>query len=216
MRARLVECALLVFAEKGVGASVIQDVIAAADVAQGTFYNHFRTNEELLVAVSQELNNELMRLIESEVGAYDDPARRIASGLRLYLHTARQYPLLARFVCQVGLLVAGPNNLIYEYLPPHIAAGQESGKFQLLAVEVALDLIAGTMLAAVQRLATDEPGENYPEQVVTAILRGLGLSSAQANRLVALPLAPLAPLPGSLMERGHARMSGVGSEDVRR
>ena len=110
---------------------------------------------------------------------------------------SRIYPLLARFVCQAGLLVAGPNTLIYEYLPPHIAAGQVSGTFQSMPVEVALDLIAGTMLAAVRRLATGEPGRNYPEQVVTAILRGLGLGSARATRLVGLPLVPLAPLPGS-------------------
>ena len=48
MHRKLVESALLVFAEKGVDASVIEDVIAAADVSRGTFYNYFRTNGELL------------------------------------------------------------------------------------------------------------------------------------------------------------------------
>ena len=50
MRRKLVESALLVFAEKGVDASVIEDVIAAAGVSRGTFYNYFCTNGELLAA----------------------------------------------------------------------------------------------------------------------------------------------------------------------
>ena len=64
MRRKLVESALLVFAEKGVDASVIEDVIAAARVSRGTFYNYFRTNAELLVAAIEELGNEVVDLIE--------------------------------------------------------------------------------------------------------------------------------------------------------
>lgn len=215
MRRRLVECAMLVFAEKGVGASVIQDVIAAAKVSQGTFYNYFRTNEELLVAISEELNNELLRMIESEVGGYEDPAKRIACGLRLYLHTTRVYPLVARFVANAGLHAVGPHTLIYEYLPPHIEAGISAGRFQAIPINVALDLIAGTALAAVVRIAAAEYEPNYAEQVVATILRGLGVSAAQSGKLVALPLTPMKPPPSSLLERGNAlfRSHDSGSVD---
>lgn len=212
MRQRLVESALLVFAERGVGASVIQDVIATAKVSQGTFYNYFRTNDELLFAVSEELNNELLRLIESEVGGYEDPAKRIACGLRLYLHTVRKYPLIAKFVCQAGLHAAGPNNLVYELLPPHIAQGQAAGRFLPFGTETALDVIAGTSLAAVLRISSGEARSDYPENVVAAILRGLGMSDAQSRKLVALPLTPIDVASDSLLERGHARyMAGSAS-----
>ena len=60
MRRKLVESALFVFAEKGVDASVIEDVIAAAGVSRGTFYNYFRTNAELLAAAINELGNEVV------------------------------------------------------------------------------------------------------------------------------------------------------------
>lgn len=203
MRQRLVECAMLVFAEKGIGASVIQDVISAANVSQGTFYNYFRTNDELLVAISEELNNELLRMIESEVGGYEDPAKRIACGLRLYLHTTRVYPLVARFVASAGLRAVGPNTLIYEYLPPHIEAGIAAGRFQAIPVNVALDLIAGTALAAVVRIAAGDCGQHYTEQVVATILRGLGVSAAQSARLIGLPMKPMKPPATSLLERGN-------------
>ena len=76
-------------------------------MSQGTFYKYFRTNEDLLAAVTQELNDELLRLIEAEVHGYEDPALRIACGVRMFLHAARAYPLLARFICAAGLHSAG-------------------------------------------------------------------------------------------------------------
>lgn len=203
MRARLLESALRVFTENGVGASAIQQVIAAAKVSQGTFYHYFRTNEELLAAVSESLNNELMRVIEAEVGSYKDPAERIACGLRMYLYTTRAYPLFARFVCAAGLHQAGPNNLIYELLPPHISDGLNAGRFHDLTIEMGLDLMAGTLLAAVARLSTGEVPDDYPEGIVVLILRGLGMGTTAAKELVGLPLAPIRLAPDSLLERSN-------------
>src|SRR5271166_1345041 len=88
MHRKLVESALLVFAEKGVDASAIEDVIAAADVSRGTFYNYFRTNGELLAAAIQELGNELVEHIEERVASIPSPAARLFSGLRLYMDAA--------------------------------------------------------------------------------------------------------------------------------
>src|SRR3974390_886344 len=107
MRRTLVEAALLVCAEKGVYVSVIDDVITAAGVSRGTFYNYFRTNAELLVAAIEELGNEVVQLIEARVQALPSPAARLIGGLRLYLDTARRFPLLARFIARVGAQSVG-------------------------------------------------------------------------------------------------------------
>src|SRR5271165_6765365 len=74
MRKRLIESAMIVFAENGTGATMIPDVIAAAGVSQGSFYNYFRTNDDLLTAISEELSNEMLHLVEDSVGVIDDPA----------------------------------------------------------------------------------------------------------------------------------------------
>lgn len=206
MRARLVECALVVFAEKGVGANVIQDVIATAEVSQGTFYNYFRTNEELLAAVAQELSNELLESIEGSVNRYEDPAARIAHGVRLYLHRARDFPLFARFVTSAAFHLASPSSLIYDYLPPHLEAGFASGRFLEMPVEVAVDLVSGFALAAIVRLASGEAGDDYPEQVVSTLLRALGLDGQQARDIAFAPLQAL-PVPRiSLISRATARL----------
>ncbi len=126
---KLVESALLVFAEKGVDASAIEDVIAAADVSRGTFYNYFRTNGELLAAVTQELGNELVEHIEERVASIPSPAARLFSELRLYMDAAQRFPLFARFGARIGAQAIGPENLVNAYIPVHIAEAVERGEF---------------------------------------------------------------------------------------
>lgn len=209
MRQRLVDSAMLVFAEKGVDASLIDDVIAAAQVSRGSFYNHFKTNAELLGAVGEALGNETMRAIEITVEKIPDPAVRIATGLRLYLETARGFPHFARFIASAGLNAASPNNLVYEFLPPHISAAIEGGRFEAMSIEAAIDLIAGTMLVAVFRVAGGQCDPTYFEEVVASILRGLGMSRSAAAKMAALPVTLQALPADSLLMRTHGRGSAA-------
>jgi len=205
MRRKLVESALLVFAEKGVDASVIEDVIAAAGVSRGTFYNYFRTNGELLVAAIEELGNEVVDLIESRVKARPSPAERLFVGLRLYLDAARRFPLFARFIARVGPQAIGPDNLVYKYIPIHIAAGIRAEEFVDAPVGVALDMIVGAGLVAVTRISARRADDAYLHAMLLALARSLGLDGARAEALLSQPLAPLALDADLLLMRSHAR-----------
>ncbi|HEX7732226.1 MAG TPA: TetR/AcrR family transcriptional regulator [Rhodanobacter sp.] len=48
-RARIVECARMLFNRKGFTAVSIDEIMAGAGLTRGGFYNHFRTKEELFV-----------------------------------------------------------------------------------------------------------------------------------------------------------------------
>ena len=73
MRARLIEAALLVVAAKGLDAAMIDDVAATAGVSRGSFYNHFFTLQELLLAANRELADELVGFVLAEVADLQDP-----------------------------------------------------------------------------------------------------------------------------------------------
>src|SRR5947207_6365631 len=85
-RLRLLQSALAVFASKGLDATVIDDVIAAAEVSRGTFYNHFNTTAELLLALAVELSDEALAFIDPAVLAQSDPVKRFSMGTGLYMH----------------------------------------------------------------------------------------------------------------------------------
>jgi AcrR family transcriptional regulator len=205
MRRKLVESAVLIFAEKGVDAAVIDDVIVAAGVSRGTFYNYFRTNAELLEAANEELMNEILALIEARVGEAASPAARLCLGLRLYLDVARRFPLFARFLTRVGLSGLGPGNKLFAYVPVHIAAAMKAGQFRDIPMQVALDLIAGTMITAVARIARGDAGDRYLSEMLTTILRALGLPEPISAPMVAQQLKPLALDPDTLCVRSHVK-----------
>lgn len=201
MRQRLVEAAMLVLAEKGGGAGAIDEVAAVAHVSRGTFYNYFRTSDELVAAIGEQLSNELVQRIESRVAAVTDPVERISQGLRLYLDTARTYTHFARFLCMTGLGGISRDNLILEYVPRHLAEAMESARLPQMAIDVAMDLIAGSAMAAVFRLAYDAPPVSHVDALVGRTLAGLGVPLAEALALASTPLQPLVMGEDSLLVR---------------
>lgn len=206
MRQRLVETAMLVFADKGVGASVIPEVVAAAGVSQGSFYNYFRSNEELLAAVSDELSGEMVQLIEAAVGDIEDAALRVATGMRCYLHFARAHRLLARFLAAAGLRLLAQQSAALRYLPADLEEGQRRGLFDSSPLPIVLDLIAGAGLVAIDRIARGRVPRDYPDNIVGAILRALGMERAAIAPLLAAPLPKLKPAADSLLARAQARL----------
>jgi AcrR family transcriptional regulator len=205
MRKRLIESAMVVFAEKGVGASVIPEVKAEAGVSQGSFYNYFRTNEDLLAAVGDELGGEMVQLIESVVGDIADPALRVATGMRCYLHLARSHRLLARFLAGAGLRLLDQQNASFRFLPADLEEGQKRGTFADVPLNIVLDMIAGTGLVAIDHMARGRTPKDYPDKIVAAILRSLGVTVDDAMRLTAAPLPKLSPASDSLLARAQAR-----------
>ncbi|MGO4465361.1 TetR/AcrR family transcriptional regulator [Pseudoduganella sp. RAF53_2] len=212
MRARLIETAMIVFAEKGVGASIIPDVVSLAEVSQGSFYNYFRTNEDLLLAISDELSGEMVGLIEAAVSDIEDPALRVATGMRCYLHLARKHNLLARFLAAGGLRVLAAQNKAFRYLPEDIEEGQKRGDLANVPLEIVLDLIGGAGLVAIDRMARGRTAKDYPEKIVAAIMRTMGLSVAEAERVTGASLPKLAPAPDSLLARAQARATAQTPE----
>lgn len=201
MRLRLIEAALAVFDEKGLDAAVIEDVISAAGVARGTFYNYFQTIEELLAALSTELGNDVMRSVERAVEDYTDPALRLASGLRLYLRTVLLYPSVSRFFWRAGLNAIGPSHLAFEYLPRHVEDGIDAGVFKVADASTAIDIIAGITLTSIQAASTRPVARDYPEQMVGHILLSLGVSKPVISRLLARELPEIALGPDSMLAR---------------
>ncbi|MDK3020160.1 TetR/AcrR family transcriptional regulator [Pseudodonghicola flavimaris] len=209
MRRRLLESAMLVFAEKGVDATVIDDVISTAGVSRGTFYKYFSSNRDLMVAASEELVNELLTFVLEQLEGICDPAERVALGLRLYIETALAFPLFARFASTAGMEVAGPSSVLREYLPVHVNDGIAQGRFADLPPQVALDLISGGVLFCIARSTETQLDSQRTRHVVAALLRALGVSLEEAWELADRDVAPMALPEDSLLCRSHQRLRGT-------
>lgn len=212
MRTRLIEAAMLVFARRGVEGGVIDEVIATAEVSRGSFYNHFRTHDELLGAVAQEVGNQLLEIVDPVIRTIADPAARVACGVRLTLAVAQAHPHLAAFLARVGPPALGAQSLATEVLPRDIRAGIESGRFTPMDPRLAFDLITGPVLAGFHTLLSTRVPAHYPREMAAAVLQALGVAKATARRLAELPLPDLALAPDSLLVRAEARAARLALE----
>lgn len=202
MRMRLIEAAMGVFSAQGADGTVIEDLIRAAQVSRGTFYNYFRTTEEVMAAVMQIVGNELLSLVDAAIADRADPAERLACGVRMVLQTARSFPHAGRFMSRVGLVKSPGQMPALGNLMRDLIGAMESGRIQLADPMLGLDLVVGTTSAALQTLSLRQDlAADYPQQITLHILLGLGMSRQEARRLIDQPIAPVQLPQDSLLVR---------------
>ena len=180
-RTKLLKGALHVFAQHGMEAKVIELVIRKAGVSRGTFYNYFRTNEELFIEVAREVSNEIIRTVDPLVQQQEDPAAALACGLVSVLKLARAYPLFSQFVARGGPIAISAGNLATEAVPREIRAGIASGLFTVTDEKLAFDLILGPVIMAFHTVLNETVSENYTRQFARAVLQSLGVDASSAQ-----------------------------------
>lgn len=181
-RARLLKGALHVFSQFGAEAKIIDMVIKNAGVSRGTFYNYFRTNEELFIEVAKEVSNEIIRTVDPVVLQQKDPAARMACGVISVIRLAKRVPILAQFVVKGGPIAMNTGKLTTTAVPRDIRAGITDGIFTLTDENLAFDLVIGPIIMAFHRIVQGEVSEHYPSELAQSVLQSLGVSRKLAKR----------------------------------
>lgn len=179
--ARILESALAVFAEKGPDAPRIDDFIRAAGIARGTFYNYYRSTEELLEATSHVLEDALIESINIELERLENPLERLATGIRLWLRKAQEDAVWCRFTVRVRRRAMG----VERELGNDLRNAMRAGQIRTVDAQVARDLVVGTILEAMNRMINDTVPATYAQNVTQSILLGLGADRRRAKTLAA-------------------------------
>ena len=143
--------------------------------------------------------------VDPLLGTQEDPAARVACGVRLTLLVARAHSHLAAFLGPVGAPALGFRSLAIHYVPRDIADGVASGRFSPMHPRLAFDLVTGPVLAAFHTLLRETVPESYPQEMAQAILQSLGMVKASARKAAQSALPPLVLPQESLLVRAEAR-----------
>jgi AcrR family transcriptional regulator len=190
-RAHLVDAALRVFARKGAGAAAIHEIAAEAGFANGTFYNYFRTREELLAAASVRLAERFGDRVAASYAAVADPAERVAIGCRRFVLEALREPVWGQALLRVWASTPLLGASVAKAVLADLRAGRRRGRFTIPAEPAALDLVQGAVLAGVRSVVEGRAGEPHAVAIATLVLRGLGIDSDEAAEIANRPLPPL-------------------------
>jgi len=181
-----------VFASQGVGATTIQDITEAADVAKGSFYNHFDSKDSILRAVVEDTLGELAEALDLLTEPMrDDPARVIAASLRHTLRACVDDPTLGWFTLRAGNLIAVGDVALGAYGRRDIQRGVESGRFRCDDVEIVFTMVGGGAEALLRRRLDGELPAEAEVTYTAYALRLLGIPDDEASAFAGEELAAI-------------------------
>jgi AcrR family transcriptional regulator len=183
MRLRLLTTALRIGAEKGPAALTIDDVILGAEVSRGSFYKYFPSTDALLRELATQIANELICMAEPLVLSFDDPAERVASGIRLVARSAIDYPAVAAFLVRMGWPDVRAPDVLLDFVQRDVSAGIRQRRFANMPITLALNIVSGSVLGAAQCMMYADCESDFAEQTAAAALRALGLERDEAKKL---------------------------------
>jgi AcrR family transcriptional regulator len=190
-RTLLLDAALRVFARKGAGAAAIHEIASEAGVANGTFYNYFRTREELLEAASLRLIERFDHDIMVSAARVADPAERLAIGARRFLSQALRDPTWGAAVLRISVGSPTLHGYTAAGLLADLRAGRRRGRLRYDGEAAAIDLVQGAVLAGMRTILEERAGAEHPSAVSALVLRALGIPAAEADEIAHRPLPPL-------------------------
>lgn len=183
MRLRLLSTAVQVGAAKGPAAITIDDVIAGAEVSRGSFYKYFPSTDALVREVATQIANDLIRMAEPVVLSLDDPAERVACGIRLVARTAISQPVVAGFLVRLGWPDVRGSDMLLDYLRRDLKRGIRQRRFARMPIELALNIVAGAVIGAAHCMLHPDCERDFAEQSAAAALRALGVAADEARSI---------------------------------
>ncbi len=184
-RRLLLEAGRELMAERGT-AITASDVVAAAEVSNGTFYNHFVDLDEFVQEVARRTFHAIAEVAAVET-AGADPAWRFAVASTRILDAAVQDPTWGRLLLQLARSDLSRRAEL-ERLRADLRAGRRAGRFVYGDDRITVDVVSGTIIATIGRLVRDDVGRRHIVDVVSRLLTVLGLPDDEARSVASAAL----------------------------
>lgn len=179
-RLEILHAATRVLARKGLHATKITDIAAAADVGVGTFYLHFDTKEALFAAVVEETVARLKATVDEARTSVSDPVERVVVSNRALCRFAQENREVFKIVFGHGAAhhetIRRAQAQFAADIEENLREGMDAGRFGTLPTVLTAQALVGmsTQLLAWWSEHDDSPIELLERTLLTLTLRGLG------------------------------------------
>jgi AcrR family transcriptional regulator len=192
---RINDAAIRLFVEKGTTQLTISELAQAANVARGTLYRNIGSVADLFDRVAAEFSADMHRRVSASFAGIDDPAARLATGLRLWVRYAYENPTIGRFAVKFGLSEESLRAVMTGPPMRDISDGVAVGRYHLgsVSVDSIASLIVGATVSAMWMVFEGhqtwrEAGSSTAELV----LRAMGIEPTEAREIAMAELPRLA------------------------
>ncbi len=187
-RAKLVGAARRLFARQGVDNTRVNEITNEADVGFGSFYNHFKSKEEIVEAVLAETIAAQGAAVAAVTADVEDPAEVVATAHRHFVDLAVRDPDWGWLLVRLD----ATHNLIVKALGPFaerdIERGVKAGRFQVANRRVAMLGAGGALLAAMREVLEGRAPKDTGRLHAEGVLRLLGVPPEEAAEVARRPM----------------------------
>ncbi|MGP0100643.1 MAG: TetR/AcrR family transcriptional regulator [Solirubrobacteraceae bacterium] len=182
-RAGLLAAARQLFAAHGLEHTTIAQIAEHADIAIGSFYNYFRTKEELLDALLEEELSQQLALLELRQAHVEDPAEKISIAHRHLVRAAQSDSDWAWLLVRLEIPFRAAWPVLGHSARRDLRSGIESGRFHVANPALALNASGGALFAVIHAQLVGEVSEHADIEHAEGVLRSFGLDRTEAAEI---------------------------------
>ena len=186
-RAALIAAGLELLVDRPIDGIAIDEVVARAGVAKGSFFNHFTDKHHFAAAVASEVRIDVEAEVTRANVGVTDPVARIAGGMRVVARFALSQPRRATLLLRSQVPATRQTHPLNRGLKEDIEAALAAGLLRPEAAHVGLPYWLGLCQVLMIHLIETRPA---PEAAATRLaemlvlgLTGLGVPAARAAEI---------------------------------
>jgi AcrR family transcriptional regulator len=183
-RERLVASAAQIIATHGAEGLRLRDVAEGADIAVGSFYQHFESKDELIAEVVTQIVERLASSVIAGSARLDDPAESTARSHRWFIGLATHEPQLARLIVNLEGADVRLASAIQSDARRALQRGIDSGRFPAMDVDATITFAIGATIAVMRGVLDGRLDPSVEGASVIAFLGALGIDRAEATEIV--------------------------------
>ena len=147
-RARLMDAAVGIFARVGFEAASVNEIAQAAEVANGTFYLHFKDKDAIVSAVAFRIAGDVVRQLDDAMANIDDAVERTCFATRQFIDIACSEPEWGWALFRAAWFLPDVRKRSNIYLRADLERGARQGAFKVKIDDFLVDMFASMVLTA--------------------------------------------------------------------
>ena len=185
-RQALMDAGRTLFAVRHVDGVSVDEIVAAAEVAKGSFYNHFADKDVFAREIAAMVRRQVEQSVNDANLGIEDPATHLARAVCVFVRFATEHRASAQVLWRLNAGATMADAPINRALRDNLLAGIRARRFKYVDIESAVLLVIGIVIVAL-RHALEERLVTTPKKIArnaaAGLLRAFGIQAAQAAQL---------------------------------
>lgn len=190
-RARLMDAAVKLFARDGFEAASVNEIARLAEVANGTFYVHFRDKDQIAATVAVAIGRQVVLRLDQAMAEVEDAVERVSLGSRRFIDLACSQVDWGRALFRAAWTFRNLREEAVGYVRADLRRGAEQGCFTVPIDDVLIDTFLVMTLNAVFGRLQGLYGPEAGSMISELQLRMLGVDPLVAREVAWRAIEPL-------------------------